>query len=138
MSISIPDHLLERVDEAVSMLGFTGRSELVREAVRRMLEAYDASLKARRGIFVIVVLSDHKEYKASDRRILEVIHENQQDIKAFYHQILEGTLCLNIAVVEGYWETIGVLLRDLRGIRGVIGVNFLNITLESLKGEGSS
>ncbi len=123
VSVSIPDHLLVKVDEAVSKLGFTGRSELVREAIRRMLESYDVSMKAGRGIFIVTVLSDHSVYKASDKRILEVIHENQQDIKAFYHQILEGTLCLNIAVVESYWETIGVMLRDLRSIRGVVYVN---------------
>jgi len=123
VSVSIPDHLLKKVDEAVSKLGFTGRSELVREAVRRMLEAYDVSMKAGRGIFIITVLSDHSIYKASDRKILEVIHENQQSIKAFYHQILRDTLCLNIVVVESFWAIIGAILRDLRSIRGVLYVN---------------
>jgi len=131
ISISVPDSLLRRVDEIYESLGFSGRSEFFREAARRMLEYFESLKGGGYRIFVIAILSDHSVHRASDRRILDVIHEYQPIMKAFYHQLLGDGLCINVAVLEAQWPQLSRILGDLRGIRGVVDVQVIGFTLRS-------
>jgi CopG family nickel-responsive transcriptional regulator len=131
ISISIPDSLLRRVDEIAESLGFTGRSEFFREAVRRMLDQLESMKGEMHRIFVITILSDHSVYPGSDRRILEVIHEYQPVVRAFYHQLLGDGLCINVAILETQWPLLSKILRDLRGIKGVVDVQVSGLALRA-------
>jgi metal-responsive CopG/Arc/MetJ family transcriptional regulator len=90
-----------------------------REAARRMLEYFESLKGGGYGIFVIAILSDRSVHRASDRRILDVIHEYQLIMKAFYHQLLGDGLCINVAVLEAQWPQLSRILGDLRSVRGL-------------------
>ncbi|MEM0365486.1 MAG: CopG family ribbon-helix-helix protein [Acidilobaceae archaeon] len=122
ISISIPDVLVEKIDEAIGILGYTSRSEFIREAIRKRVEEAEVLRSDAKSIFIIMALSDHSKYKASDAKILEIIHSYQPDIKAFYHLIIRDFLCLNIAIIESFSNIAFNLVRELRSVRGVIDI----------------
>ena len=129
VSISIPDKLLEKIDEFTIRYGYTGRSELIREAIREFIESKQWVLEEKKHIKgILVALTDHEQGHRVDEKVISIIHEYQSIITSFYHQILEGKWCLNIAVVESPWTSIRDMLAKLRKTRGVVKTWFIPIT----------
>ena len=61
VSVSMPEELLERIDEFSDEHGYTGRSEVVRDAARDLLgEFEDARLEDRDLMAVVTVLFDYE------------------------------------------------------------------------------
>ena len=122
VSISLPERLLEAVDEAVRRYGFTGRSELVREALRQYLRGLIREEAGGPVYSVLVVQTDHTVSRKADQKVVTVLHEYQESVLSFHHQFLDENRCINIAVVKMAPEQLQSLLRSLRSIRGVTGV----------------
>ena len=122
VSISLPERLLEAVDEAVRRYGFTGRSELVREALRQYLRGLIHEEASGPVYSVLVVQTDHTVSRQADQKVVTVLHEYQESVLSFHHQFLDENRCINIAVVKMAPEQLQSLLRSLRSIRGVTGV----------------
>ncbi|ALL00976.1 Nickel responsive regulator [Pyrodictium delaneyi] len=128
VSVSIPESLLEKVDNYVEKLGFVGRSELVREALRRMIEQLEATGEDReRRTWIIVTVTRHNGGSAADRRVIEAFHSHQPLVRALYHQLLDDNRCINIAVVEASTIELKPLMSTVRRIRGVERVWFIPI-----------
>lgn len=121
ISISLPDQLLEVIDYLVKVKGYTGRSEFIRDVLREYIEKEIIDYNER-SITAILVLTDHSASPGVDQKIIEVIHQYQSLIIAFYHQLLVDTLCLNIALINSTTRELSTLLRNLRSLRGVLGV----------------
>ena len=119
VSISLPDELLEALDKYMELRGYASRSELIRDLIREQIEALEKLSPETRVSAIIVVLTDHDVSLSVDEKVIATIHRYQPLIKAFYHQLLEDSLCLNIAIVEGEIGLISRLSKALRGIRGV-------------------
>lgn len=129
ISISIPDSLARRVDEVLGALGFTSRSELVREAIRRFLDQVESVRSQQYKVYIVSILSDHRVHPASDRRILEVIHSYQAIVRGFYHQLLGDGLCVNVAILETQWPLLSRMLRDIRSVKGVLDVEISGLAI---------
>ncbi|MET1127776.1 MAG: ribbon-helix-helix protein, CopG family [Thermoproteota archaeon] len=128
MSISLPQSLLDRIDEYVRLLGFVGRSELVREAVRRFIESIGVEEDPDRQLhWIIVTITEHSQGYSVDQKVIEVVHAHQTLVKAFYHQLLRDGVCANIAVVEASVKEASSLLRELRRLRGVLRTWFVPV-----------
>jgi CopG family nickel-responsive transcriptional regulator len=119
VSISLPEQLLERIDEAVRRFGYTGRSELIREAVREFLQTLSEGYEDKPVYALIVAVTDMRVSRQADQRVLEAIHEHQELVRAFHHQFLEEGLCLNIALVRATLNDLRYLLAEIRRTRGV-------------------
>ncbi len=126
VSISLPEKLLDLIDEILETEGYTSRSEFIRSLLRSYVEEKTGKKKPLSSL--IIVLTNHDEALKVDQKVVETIHKYQGIVKAFYHQILQDTLCLNIAVVD---EVPGLpeLLKSLRRLRGVIQVWYIPITV---------
>jgi len=124
VSISLPEKLLSRIDDILESEGYTSRSEFIRSLLRSYIEEKTRHAKPLANL--IIVQTNHDEALKVDQRVVETIHKYQGIVKAFYHQILQDSLCLNIAVVD---EVPGIpeLLRNLRRLRGVIQVWYIQI-----------
>lgn len=131
ISISIPENLLEKIDEVIKAHGYTGRSELIREALREYLaQKYSRELYTRDKIYgILIALTNHELRPSVDRKVIDLIHSFQSLIKSFYHQLLEKGWCLNIVVMETTWNEVQALMKMLRKTRGVDKVWFIPILL---------
>jgi len=130
ISISLPENLLDLVDSLVKEYGYMGRSELIREALREFVEqkhserVYGGSGKI---YGILIALTNHELKPSVDEKVIETVHSFQPIIRSFYHQLLEGGLCLNIVIIEALWGEIRSLLKLLRKIRGVEKIWFIPI-----------
>jgi len=125
ISISIPDKLLQAIDEIIEDEGYTSRSEFMRSLIREYLEERAGTREAIASL--IIVLTDHDESLKVDQKVIETIHKYQGIVRAFYHQIIEENLCLNIAIVDAL-PVLSELLKALRRLRGVRRVWMIKIT----------
>lgn len=136
ISISVPKSLLQAIDEYVRLQGYTGRSELIRDAVREFV-----AIRAPGDVFkekmswVIVGLTDHKTSPTVDEKFINVIHSYQPSVKSFYHQMLNNGWCLNIAVLEAFWAEVESMIKLLRKTRGVIKIWYVPIEIEKSQEE---
>ena len=128
ISISIPQSLLRSVDEFIALHGYTGRSEFIRDSIRYFLEmkSPETTLKGKAG-WVLIVLTDHESSTMVDEKVISIIHSYQPAIRSFYHQMLEGSLCLNILVMDALWKEIELMIRMLRKTRGVVKVWYVSV-----------
>ena len=130
ISISLSENLLDLVDSLVKEYGYMGRSELIREALREFVEqkhserVYGGSGKI---YGILIALTNHELKPSVDEKVIETVHSFQPIIRSFYHQLLEGGLCLNIVIIEALWGEIRSLLKLLRKIRGVEKIWFIPI-----------
>jgi len=77
VSVSMPEELLERIDKFSDEHGYTGRSEVVREASRNLLgEFEDAKLEDRDLMAVVTVLFDY-ETTSVEERMMRLRHEHE-------------------------------------------------------------
>ncbi|MCE4626616.1 MAG: CopG family ribbon-helix-helix protein [Desulfurococcales archaeon] len=125
ISISIPDKLLQAIDDILEDEGYTSRSEFMRSLIREYLEERAGTREAIASL--IIVLTDHDESLKVDQKVIETIHKYQGIVRAFYHQIIEENLCLNIAIVDAL-PVLSELLKALRRLRGVRRVWMIKIT----------
>jgi len=133
ISISIPDEMLQLMDEIVEMEGYTSRSELIRSLLRDYLRER-ARVRRRSKAALVIVLTDHDESLSVDQKVVEIIHKYQVLVKAFYHQLLEDNLCLNIAVLNPS-PSVAEVLKVLKRLRGVKSVWRIDVPAPEGRGE---
>ncbi len=122
ISVSLPDELVKKIDETVSKQGYRSRSDLIKTALQAYIDDEEDSGRYR----LITVLSDHEASPYVDKNIVGLIHTYSSSLKALYHQILEDSLCITIAIVgdDDDWRT---LIKRLRSLNGVISVHSIPI-----------
>lgn len=133
ISISIPDNLLDKIDDFIRKYGYTGRSEFIREALREYIsQKYPEELYKERIYGILIALTNHELKPSVDQKVIDTIHSFQPIIRSFYHQLLEKGWCLNIAVIETSWREVQALMRIFRKIRGVDKVWFIPVLTETV------
>lgn len=110
VSVSINDRLLEKLDELQDELGFSGRSEIVRTAIRGFLQDRQ-TVDMLEGEVNGVLLVTHSEDNAS--QISEIQHRFEDVIRTHLHDHLDEDTCLELFMVDGeaadvrsFWETL--------------------------------
>jgi len=98
VSISLNDKILTDIDELQEELGFSGRSEVIRAALRLMLA--EKQEKAQLTGTIDAILLTIREEKYSDE-VSHIRHAYEKLIKTQIHNHLENGKCLDIFVVRG-------------------------------------
>jgi CopG family nickel-responsive transcriptional regulator len=99
VSLSIPEKLLERIDESVEEHGFASRSEIVRQALRFFLRE-DAIFQRLKGK-VVATITVIYERSTNREKISEIQHEYGEIVSTFLHSHLSEEYCLEVLVVSG-------------------------------------
>ncbi len=120
ISVSMPKQLLDLMDALANALGYTGRSELIRDAVREFISSKAPSTKVGERVpWVLIAVTDHASSPSVDERFISIVHSFEAIIRSFYHQMIGDGVCLNIAVLDATWAEIQSMLKALRKVRGV-------------------
>ncbi len=98
VSISLNKRILNEIDEIQDEMGFSGRSEAIRAAIR-LLMADRREKTDLKGVIDTTLLVTHDE-KASEK-VSKIRHDYQDLIKTQVHNHLENHKCLEIFVVKG-------------------------------------
>ena len=104
VSVSMPEELLDRIDEFAEDHGYTGRSEVVREASRNLLgEFEDKKLEDRELMGVVTVVFDYETTNVEEK-MMHLRHEHEDLVASNFHSHVGGHHCMELFVLEALWR----------------------------------
>jgi len=112
ISISVPEKLLERVENSIREQGFANRSEIVRQALRAFITE-SRSLRELEGEIAASITIIY-ERDATKGQISEIQHSFGDIISTFLHAHIEEDYCLEVIVVKGEADNIRKLVEAFR------------------------
>ena len=130
VSVSMPDELLERIDQFAEDHGYTGRSEVIREASRNLLgEFQDQKLEGRNLMGVVTVLFDY-ETTSVEEKMMHLRHEHEDLVASNFHSHVGGHHCMELFVLEGSLEDISTFVGKIRATQDTITIDYSVIPVD--------
>jgi CopG family transcriptional regulator, nickel-responsive regulator len=98
VSLSLPESMLRDMDELEKSFGFTGRSELVRAAVRTMLnDNRERSGLSGEANGLLVVTHDQEQ----EEPVTQLKHRFEDIIRTHVHSKTSSSICVELFLVHG-------------------------------------
>ena len=114
VSVSMPDSLVDRIDEFTEEHGYTGRSELLREAARDLLGEFDdRKLEDRELMGIVTVVFDYEGTNVEDR-MMRLRHEHEDIVASNFHSHVGDHNCMELFILEGSLEQISTFVGKIR------------------------
>ena len=130
VSVSMPEDLLERIDQFADEHGYTGRSEVVREASRNLLgEFEDKRLEDRPLMGVVTVLFDF-ETTSVEERMMHLRHDHEDLVASNFHSHVGNHYCMELFVLEGTLEDISAFVGKIRATKDTLTVDYSVIPVD--------
>ncbi|MFX0194987.1 MAG: CopG family ribbon-helix-helix protein [Candidatus Hodarchaeota archaeon] len=107
VSISIPEKLLEDLEESLQERGFASRSEIIRQALRDFIMEHKDLEKFEGEIIATITIVYEKS--AQKVKTLDIQHQYGSLISTFLHAHVDSSNCLEVMVVRGE----AVMIREL-------------------------
>ena len=134
VSVSMPDELLERLDSFADEHGYTGRSEVVREAARNLLgEFEDARLEDRPLMAVVTVLFDY-ETTSVEERMMGLRHDHEELVASNVHNHVGDHYCMELFILEGSLTDVSAFVGKVRATRDTLSVDYSVIPVDEFAG----
>ena len=132
VSISMPDELLDRVDEFADEHGYTGRSEVFREAARNLLgEFEDKKLEDRDLMGVVTVLFSYEDTTVEER-MMHLRHEYEGLVASNVHNHVGDHYCMELFILEGTLEDISTFVGKIRATKDTLTVDYSVIPVDGV------
>jgi CopG family nickel-responsive transcriptional regulator len=112
ISVSVPEKLLERVENSIKDQGFANRSEIVRQALRTYIME-GKSLRELEGEIAASITIIY-ERETTKGQISEIQHSFGEIISTFLHAHIDENYCLEVIVVKGEADTVRKLVDAFR------------------------
>ncbi|MFB6112391.1 MAG: CopG family ribbon-helix-helix protein [Halobacteriaceae archaeon] len=134
VSVSMPESLVDRLDAFAEEHGYTGRSEVVREAARNLLgEFEDTRLEDRRLMGVVTVIFDY-DTTSVEERMMGLRHDHEDIVAANFHSHVGAHYCMELFVLEGELEAISTFVGKIRAVRDTLSVDYSVMPVDDFGG----
>ena len=132
VSISMPDELEERIDTFADEHGYTGRSEVVREAVRNLMgEFEDKRLEDRELMAIVTVLFDY-ETTTVEEKMMHLRHDHESIVASNFHSHVGDRYCMELFVLEGQLEGISAFVGKVRATKDTLSVDYSVLPVDDI------
>jgi len=122
VSLSLPEQMLESMDEIQHSVGFAGRSELVRAGIRLLLE--DTRQKnALTGRVTAVIVVGHS--KDDEEPVTRLKHKFEDIVKTHVHCKVSHEDCVEVFVLSGEGKEIASMTKEFEKERKIRKVSLL-------------
>jgi CopG family nickel-responsive transcriptional regulator len=111
ISISLNDNILEEVANSQKNLGFSGRSELIRAAVRMFITEMKTQNELTGKINGVLITSHNQD---TEHFVTNIKHKYEDIINTQIHSRLENGKCLEVFILEGTAERAKQMLKTLQ------------------------
>jgi len=118
VSVSMPQSLLDRLDEFIDDHGYSGRSEAVREGARGLLSGIESDAD---DPIVCVVAATFDHETGAESTLSALRHRHGELVSSNVHSHAGGD-CLEIFVTEGETPAIESFLARVQAVEGVRSV----------------
>ncbi len=123
VGVSMPEELLERIDAFAENHGYTGRSEVVREARNLLDEFEDTTLEGRALMGVVTVVFDY-ETTTVEERTMRLRHDHEETVASNFHGHVGDRYCMELFVLEGSLEETFEFVGEIRATRDTLTVDY--------------
>ncbi len=124
VSLSLPDQMVKSMDEIQKSVGFSGRSELVRSAIRLMLEETREKESLRGPTSAILVVTHDKEDEESVTRIK---HRFEEVVRTHVHSKVTQDDCVELFLVQGEGREVVAMSKAFQRDKGIRNVRLVAI-----------
>ncbi|WP_313696211.1 nickel-responsive transcriptional regulator NikR [Halorarum halobium] len=131
VSVSMPDELVDRIDEFTEEHGYTGRSELLREASRNLLGEFDDKRLEDRELMGIVTVVFDYEGTAVEERMMQLRHEHEDIVASNLHSHVGDHNCMELFILEGSLEEISAFVGKIRATQDTTTVDYSVTPIDS-------
>ncbi len=122
VSLSLPDRMIKAIDEIQESVGFSGRSELVRAAIRLLLD--DTRQKnALTGETTAVIVVGHS--KEDEESVTRLKHKFEDIVKTHVHCKVSHEDCIEVFVLAGQGSQIASMTKEFEKERKIRSVRLL-------------
>lgn len=122
MSVSLNDDILNEMEKLQKLLGFSGRSEIVRAGIRNMLSE-EKQRNDLTGMLHSLLLVIHDE--KSDDEISNMRHSYDKLINTHLHSKIDRDRCLEIFLLRGEAEEIRRMTREFQANKRMDNVKLI-------------
>jgi CopG family nickel-responsive transcriptional regulator len=130
VSVSMPEALIERIDDFAEEHGYTGRSEVIREASRNLLgEFEDKRLEDRELMGIVTVLFDYDTTNVEER-MMHLRHEHESLVVSNFHSHVGTHRCMELFVLEGSLEEISAFVGKIRATKDTLTIDYSVIPVD--------
>ncbi|MFB6223805.1 MAG: nickel-responsive transcriptional regulator NikR [Haloarcula sp.] len=132
VSISMPDDLEERIDTFADEHGYTGRSEVVREAVRNLMDEFeDKRLEDRELMAVVTVLFDY-ETTTVEEKMMHLRHDHESIVASNFHSHVGDRYCMELFVLEGQLDDISAFVGKVRATKDTLSIDYSVLPVDDI------
>jgi len=122
VSLSLPDQMLNAMNEIQESVGFSGRSELIRAAIRLLLD--DTRQKnALAGTTTAVIVVSHG--KDDEEPVTRLKHKFEDIVKTHVHCRVSHEDCVEVFVLAGDGEQVASMTKEFERERKIRSVKLL-------------
>ncbi len=116
VSSSMTERLRDDLDTFAEEHGYSGRSEVIREACQSLLEEYqETDYEDRRVLATVTAVFGYDEPEI-ERRMMDIRHKFETSIRSNSHNCLDGNAgCVETFVIEAAYDNV---LRFIGTVRG--------------------
>ncbi len=123
LSFSVNKELLEELNDIRKRLGFTSKSEIIRQAIMLFISENKLNIKSEENVDgILIILSRDKDFD-----VINIIHKFQNIIKSHFHTCLDNDRCLNIILIRGLFKIVNEFLRELNKRKNIGMIKFIPI-----------
>jgi CopG family nickel-responsive transcriptional regulator len=120
----MPEELVDRIDQFAEDHGYTGRSEVLREASRNLLgEFEDKRLEGRDLMGVVTVVFDYETTNVEER-MMSLRHEHEDIVASNVHSHVGARHCMELFVLEGSLAEISAFVGKIRATQDTLTVDY--------------
>ena len=127
------ERLRDDLDAFSDEHGYTGRSEVIREACQSLLKEYRASNNEDRRVLATVTAVFEYDEPKIERQMIDIRHEFEASIRSNSHNCLEGNAgCVETFVIEALYDDALRFIRTVRGMNESVAVEYTIVPVEEI------
>jgi CopG family transcriptional regulator, nickel-responsive regulator len=111
VSLSFPDKMVKELDQIQDAGGFAGRSELVRAAIRLLMEDRKQKDSLLGHVNAVIVVT-HDEY--DEAPITRLKHQFEDIVKTHIHNKISHGNCVELFLVEGEGKKVASMTKEFQ------------------------
>ncbi|MEZ3145636.1 CopG family ribbon-helix-helix protein [Halobaculum sp. MBLA0143] len=128
VSTAMSEALRDALDEFVAAHGYSGRSEMIREACRSLLSEYETFDEGDGRTVATVTATFAYDTPAIERRMMDLRHEFDAAVRSCTHDCLDETSgCVETFVLETTPERLSTFVGTVRGVDESVSVAYTTL-----------
>ena len=124
VSLSFPESMLKEMDAIQKSSGFTGRSELVRAAIRMLLEDSREKATAVGEMNGLLVVTHDEDDEAP---VTKLKHQYEDIITTHIHNKTKTSMCIELFVTQGDAKKINAMTKSFQAEDKLKSTKFIPI-----------